>query len=52
MNQTQQHTDSIKRSVSVWERTNNALVSTPLSQHSIPTMPASHKFKSSLDIIL
>ena len=34
--------DSIKRSVPGWERTYNALVSTPLSQHS-HTMPARHK---------
>ena len=32
---TQQHTDSTKRSVPGWERTFNALVSTPLSQHFI-----------------
>ena len=31
---TQQHTDSTKKSVPGWERTYNALVSTPLSQHS------------------
>ena len=31
---TQQHTDSTKLSVPGWERTYNALVSTPLSQHS------------------
>ena len=32
----QQHTDSTKKSVPGWERTYNALVSTPLSQHSNP----------------
>ena len=31
---TQQHTDSTKSSVLCWERTYNALVSIPLSQHS------------------
>ena len=33
---TQQHTDSTKLSVPGWERTYNALVSTPLSQHPNP----------------
>ena len=32
----QQHTDSTKKSVPGWEQTYNALVSTPLSQHSYP----------------
>ena len=34
MSHTQQHTDSTKLPVPGWERTYNALVSTPLSQHS------------------
>ena len=35
MSHTQQHTDSTKRSVPGWEPTYNALVTIPLSQHSI-----------------
>ena len=33
---TQQHTDGTKLSVPGWEQTYNALVSTPLNQHSNP----------------
>ena len=42
--QTQQHTDSTKRSVPGWERTYNALVST-LCVSTLPTMPARHKIR-------
>ena len=44
-NRTQQHTDSTKLSVTGWDRTYKALVSTLLSQRINPTMQARYKVK-------